>query len=267
MGADGTIVAFTHRPEHDMDLGLRGRRAVVAAGSAGLGLATAQALADEGVAVAICGRDEHRLQAAVAGLGPNAVGILADVSVSGESTRFAAEAEDLLGGVIDIAVLNAGGPPPGAALSTDLDAFRHAFELNTLSGIELAQAVVPSMIEQRWGRVVAITSMGARQPIPTLAASTSARAAITAFIKNLSTDVARYGITANTIQPGLHATDRLTALHDADDLERMTADAPSRRAGDAGDFGAIAAFLCSEPANYINGASLAVDGGITRGLQ
>lgn len=147
-----------------MNLGISHRRAIVAAGSAGLGLATARALAGEGVAVAICGRNPDRLNAALASLGSGAVAIVADMSVPGDATRFAAEAQDRLGGTIDIVVANAGGPPPGTALSTDPDAYRGALELNFISGVELIQAVVSPMRAQRWGRVIAVTSMGRVNP-------------------------------------------------------------------------------------------------------
>jgi len=248
-----------------MDLGIAGRRAVVAAGSAGLGLATAQALVDEGVLVAICGRDPERLAAAVAALGDGAVGIEADLAEPGVAAAFAAEAEERLGGTIDIAVANAGGPPPGLPSTTTPDAYRAALELNFVSTVELAQAVVGPMRAQGWGRILAITSIGARQPIAELAASTSARAAVTAFVKNLATEVAADGVTANTIQPGLHLTDRVRQLGhgSAAAVEAV----PARRLGDAADFGAVAAFLCSEAANYVCGASLIVDGGASRGLQ
>lgn len=247
-----------------MDLGIAGRRAAVAAGSAGLGLATAQALADEGVLVAVCGRNPARLDAAVAALGPNAVGITVDLADPYGAAEFAEQAEDRLGGTIDIVVANAGGPPPGRPTSTSLDEYRAALELNSLSTIALVHAVIPAMREQRWGRVLAITSIGARQPIVDLAASSAARAATTSFIKTLSQEVGPDGVTANTIQPGLHATERATALHGGAD---RTAGIPLRRLGDAGDFGSIAAFLCSEPANYITGASVIVDGGASAGLQ
>lgn len=249
-----------------MDLGIAGRRAVVAAGSAGLGFATAAALVDEGVRVAICGRDEGRLDAAVAQLGPGSVGVVADLSDPDQAGEFVTRATDLLGGPPDIAIANAGGPPPGPATTTGLDDFRHALELNFLATVALCQAVVADMTAQRWGRIVAITSIGARQPIPFLAASTSARAATTAFVKNLATEVAGDGVCANTLQPGSHETDRIRNLG-GDQYRQLAADIPAGRLGDAADFGRVAAFLCSEPANFICGASLIVDGGATRGLQ
>ncbi len=248
-----------------MDLGIAGRRAIVAAGTAGLGLATAQALADEGVLVAVCGRNPDRLDAAVAALGPDAVGIVADLAEPDGAVSFAEQAEDRLGGTIDIVVANAGGPPPGLPTTTSLDDYRAALELNSLSTIALVQAVIGAMRDQRWGRVLAITSIGARQPIVNLAASSAARAATTSFIKNLATEVGRDNVTANTIQPGLHATDRVKALHAGGGDQ--TAGIPLGRIGDAADFGSVAAFLCSEPANFITGAAIIVDGGASGGLQ
>lgn len=249
-----------------MDLGIRGRRAAVAAGSAGLGLATAQALVDEGVRVAVCGRDPDRLAAAVAALGESAVGVVADLSSTDGAIAFAAAAEERLGGTVDIVVANAGGPPPGIASRTPIEDYRTALELNCLSNIALVQALLGPMRAQRWGRVLAITSIGARQPIPYLAASSIARAAMTSFVKNLATEVAADGVTANTIQPGSHETDRIRSLA-AERAAELLAEIPAGRLGDAADFGAVAAFLCSEPANYVCGASIIVDGGASRGLQ
>jgi 3-oxoacyl-[acyl-carrier protein] reductase len=248
-----------------MDFGISGRRAVVAAGSAGLGLGTAAALAADGVAVAVCGRDRGRLDAAVARLGDDAVGIEVDLSDPSEAERFVAEAAERLGGTIDIAVANAGGPPPGSATTTDLDAYRIALDLNFLATVALCNAAVGPMRAQGWGRVVAITSIGARQPIGTLAASSAARAAATSYVKNLSREVAADGVTANTVQPGSHDTERIRSMHgDSPDVARGI---PVGHLGDPDDFGAVVAFLCSQQAAFVTGASLIVDGGASSGLQ
>jgi len=247
-----------------MDLGLKQRRAAVAAATAGLGLATAKALVDEGVQVAICGRDPERLADAAALLGDGVVAIRADVSTTDGATAFVAEAMDRLGG-LDILVANAGGPPGGMASSTPLDDYRSAIELNLLSTIAMCLAVVPAMREQRWGRILAITSIGARQPIPFLAASVTARTGVTGFLKTLATEIAADGVTVNSIQPGSHRTDRLRSLH-VDQLDALVADIPAGVVGDPTDFGAAAAFLCSEQARFITGTSLLVDGGAARGL-
>jgi 3-oxoacyl-[acyl-carrier protein] reductase len=248
-----------------MDLGIGGRRAAVAAASSGLGLATARALAAEGVRVAICGRDADRLAAAAHQIGEGAVAIVADLSRADEASRFVAEAGERLGGALDILVPNAGGPPPGTFASTELDAYRRAFELNCLSTIAMCQAAVPAMRERRWGRVVAITSLGARQPIESLIASSTARAAVTGFLKVLSAEVARDGVTVNSVQPGPHRTARVTSLAGAG--EELAAAVPAGRLGDPDDLGAIAAFLCSEQAGFVTGVGLHVDGGANRALQ
>jgi len=248
-----------------MDLGLTGRRAVVAAGSAGLGLGAARALAAEGVLVAICGRDRTRLAAAVEQIGHDAVGLVADLSHPEEATRFVTEAGEQLGGSIDIAVANAGGPPPGAPLETNLDDYRQAMDLNFLSTVALCNAAAPAMQQTGWGRIVAITSFGAREPIITLAASSAARAAATSYIKNLSRQVAPDGVTANTIQPGSHDTERIRSMYGGS--SNPGAGIPVGHLGSPSDFGAIIAFLCSQQAGFITGASLVVDGGATRGLQ
>lgn len=248
-----------------MDLGIRGRRAAVAAGSAGLGFATAAALAAEGVAVAICGRHRDRLDEAISAIGNGAVGIVADLAAPGAAASFASEAAELLGGPLDIVVANAGGPPPGRASRTSIEAYEQALRLNFLATVELCNAAVGPMREARWGRILAITSVGARQPIETLAASSAARAAVTSYVKNLATEVAPDGVCANTIQPGSHATDRMKELA-GDDPAAATRGIPAGHLGDPGDFGRIAAFLCSEPAGFIRGASIPVDGGASRSL-
>lgn len=247
-----------------MDLGLQNRRAAVAASSAGLGLATARALVDEGARVAICGRDPERLAAAATTLGPGVVAIEADVGSEAGATGFVAEATERLGG-LDILVANAGGPPSGSATATTLDAYRRALELNLMSTVAMALAALPPMREQRWGRILAITSIAVRQPVPFLAASVTARTGVTGFLKSLATEVAGDGVTVNSIQPGSHRTDRLRELA-GDQVEALVADIPAGHLGDPGDFGACAAFLCSDQARFITGTALLVDGGATRGL-
>jgi 3-oxoacyl-[acyl-carrier protein] reductase len=245
-----------------MDLGISGRTAAVAAGSAGLGLGTAKALAAEGVRVAICGRDPQRLDAAVAAIGHGAVGLRWDVSTPEGAAGFVDEAILTLGQV-DILIANAGGPPPGTFATTDLDAYRHALDLNLLSTVEMCRIAIPPMRERGWGRVVAITSLGVKGPIPTLMASSVARAGVTSFLKITAGEVAADGVTVNSVQPGLHATDRVTALGDA---SRFAAAVPTKTLGDPDDFGAVTAFLCSEQAKFITGAGVLVDGGATPGL-
>lgn len=242
-----------------MDLGLTGRRAAVAAASGGLGFATAQALAAEGVRVAICGRDPGKLAEAAAKLGPDSHAISADVGTPEGATSFVEQATAALGG-LDILVTNAGGPPAGTFADTDMDAYLPALRLNLLSVVAMCKAAVPTMQARQWGRVVAITSISVRQPIPNLILSNTARAGATGFLKTLAREVAADGVTVNSIQPGSHATDRLKSLHGGD-LSRAANEVPARKVGDPGDFGACVAFLCSEQASFITGTAIPIDGG------
>lgn len=248
-----------------MDLGIAGKRAIVAAGSAGLGFATAQALVNEGVRVAICGRDTAKLHAATERLGSDAIALVADLSTPVGSTQFAEEAASALGGC-DILIANAGGPPPGTFASTDLDAYQYAFDLDCRSAIAMCQALIPAMCEQRWGRVVAISSIGAKQPIGGLMASSVARAAITSFLKITAREVAANGVTVNNLLPGLHTTDRVTGLYNSDAIDDLARSQPTGTLGVPSDFGAMAAFLCSQQACYITGTSTQIDGGAYAGL-
>lgn len=251
-----------------MELGIDGRRAAVAGASAGLGLACARALAAAGVRVALCGRDADRIGAAAETIraeGGDAVGLVADVSTTEGATGFVADAVATLGAV-DILVANAGGPPPGTFASTDLDAYLPALRLNLLSTVALCSAAVPPMAERGWGRVVAITSSTVRQPAPQLILSNTARAGATGFLKTLASEVAPRGVTVNSAQPGLHATDRLAQLYEGD-LTAAARSVPVGAVGNPADFGTVVAFLCSEHARFITGAALPVDGGASRGLQ
>lgn len=241
-----------------MDLGIDGRRAAVAAASTGLGFASARALVAEGVRVAVCGRDRTRIDAAADRLGPNAVPLVADVSTPAGATAFVEAASEALGGV-DILVTNAGGPPGGNFEQTPVDAYPTALDLNLMSVVAMCKAAVPAMQEQRWGRVVAITSLSVRQPMAQLILSNTARAGATAFLKTLAREVARDGVTVNSAQPGLHLTDRLREIY-RDGL-------PDRPLGDPADFGQVVAFLCSEQARFTTGVQLHVDGGDYAGLQ
>lgn len=241
-----------------MELGIGGRRAAVAAATSGLGLASAVALAAEGVHVAICGRDEARLAEAAEIVGHNCVPIVADVSTPAGAAGFVTDAADALGAV-DILVTNAGGPPPGNFASTDVDAYGAALDLNLMSVVAMCKEAVPGMQERRWGRVVAITSLAVRQPMAQLILSNTARAGATGFLKTLALEVAGDGVTVNSVQPGLHGTPRIEQLYSEEQQRSM-------RMGDAGDFGAIVAFLCGEPTKFTTGVQLHVDGGAYLGL-
>jgi 3-oxoacyl-[acyl-carrier protein] reductase len=251
----------------DMDLGIRGRTAAVAAGSAGLGLGAAKALAADGVRVAICGRDETKLAAAVeqieAAGGSDVVAIVADMSNPEGARQFVDAAIEALGQV-DILVTNAGGPPPGTFANTELDDYRGAFDMNCLAMIEMCRAAIPAMRERGWGRVCAITSVGVKQPIDFLTASSVARAGLTSFLKITAREVAADGVCVNSAQPGTHWTDRVSKIMPS--REAANATALTGVVGDPDDFGQAVAFLCSEQAKFIVGTGLLVDGGQTVGL-
>ena len=241
-----------------MDLGISGKRAAVAAASSGLGLGSATALAAEGAHVAVCGRDEARIAEAASTIGHGCIPLVCDVASAEGGERFVAMAAEALGGV-DILVTNAGGPPPGNFASTAVDAYPSAIDLNLLSVVGMCKAAVPAMQARGWGRVVAITSLSVRQPMPNLILSNTARAGATAFLKTLAREVAEEGITVNSVQPGLHWTNRVRALYP---------DGPGdARMGDADDFGAVVTFLCSEQAKFLTGAQVHVDGGSYQALQ
>ena len=247
-----------------MNLGIAGRRAAVAAASRGLGFGVSAALAREGVHVAMCGRRRDAIEDAAARIGNDAVPLVADVSTAASAAAFVRAAANALGGV-DILVTNAGGPPAGTFATTDLEQYQTAFELNCLSVIAMCDAAVPAMQAQGWGRVVAITSIAVRQPIAELILSNTARAGATGFLKTLAREVAADGVTVNSLQPGLHETERIRELHGGD-TAAPAAGVPAGTLGQADEFGAVAAFLCSEHARFLTGAAIPVDGGAHGGL-
>jgi 3-oxoacyl-[acyl-carrier protein] reductase len=250
-----------------VNYGIAGRRAAVAAASSGLGLATAKALADEGVTVAVCSRSRERIEAAAAEIGPLAVPLVADVATEEGAAAFVRSAQEALGGV-DILVCNGGGPAPGNFESTPLDAYRSAVELNCLAQIAMCSAAVPAMREQRWGRILAITSIGVRQPIGGLILSNVARSGLTAFLKTLAREIAGDGVTVNSLQPGYHETERIRSLYGGDEqaIAELAASIPAGILGQAEDFGRIAAFLCSDAASFLTGTAIPIDGGAATGL-
>lgn len=246
-----------------MNLGIAGRRAAVAAASQGLGFEVARALAAEGARVAMCSHSRDKIERAAAEIGDAAVPIVADLSTAEGAAAFVGAARDALGGV-DILVPNAPGPPAGNFDAVSLDQYEPAFALNCLSTIAMCTEAVPGMRARGWGRVVAITSIAVRQPIADLILSNTARAGVTGFLKTVAREVARDGVTVNSLQPGLHRTARLTGLDR--DLDEVARSIPAGALGRPEDFGAVAAFLCSDAARYITGAAIPVDGGAYAGL-
>jgi 3-oxoacyl-[acyl-carrier protein] reductase len=175
-----------------------------------------------------------------------------------------ARTNELIGG-IDILIANAGGPPPGNFASTPVESYDAALRLNLVSTVAMCKAVVPAMQKQKWGRILAITSSSVREPIDRLILSNTARAGLTGFLKTLAREVAGDGITVNSLQPGLHATDRLSSLYG--DLDAIAKTVPAGKLGDPDDFGHVAAFVCSEHAKFVTGVAIPLDGGALHGLQ
>lgn len=244
-----------------MDLGLKDRRALVMGGSRGLGKAIAQALVAEGSQLAICGRDAGRVAVTAAELG--AAGIACDLSVPGAATALVAEAVRRLGR-LDVLVVNTGGPPPGLFADLADAAWHAAFEGLWMSSVGAIRAALPGMRTRRWGRVIVVTSIAAREPVANLMLSNSLRAGLHGLVNGLSREVASDGITVNALLPGYTLTERLAEL--GLDEARLAAQIPAGRLGRPADFGAVAAFLASEPAGYITGQALAVDGGLLQSI-
>jgi 3-oxoacyl-[acyl-carrier protein] reductase len=254
-----------------VDLGLTGRRALVAAASKGLGRACAETLAAEGAQVFIASRDAAVIETTATAI--KAAGwAAADVSKAGEPERLVEAAADRLGG-LDILVVNAGGPPPGTFESTPLDRWDPAFQLTLMSAVRLVHAGLPHLKKSDQGRIVFITSISVRQPLPVIALSNSLRAAVTGLAKTLSRELAADRITVNCLAPDNVLTDRLRALaaaagQDVDEqLNRMAAASPMGRFGDPAEFGAACAFLCSRQAGFITGQTLGIDGGSLIGVH
>jgi 3-oxoacyl-[acyl-carrier protein] reductase len=244
-----------------MDLGLRGRRALVMGASSGLGQATAAALVEEGARVAISARGAERLAGVARQLG--AIAIVSDTTVAGAAATLVQEAEQRLG-ALDILVVNTGGPPAGLFADLGESAWRTAFDSLWMSTVSALRAALPGMRARKWGRVIVITSIAAREPVPNLLLSNSLRAGLHGLVNGLSKEVAADGVTINALLPGYTMTERLAELKL--DLPRLEAQIPARRLGTARDFGAVAAFLASEQANYITGQALACDGGLLQSI-
>ena len=255
-----------------MDLGIKGKRAIVCAGSKGLGRGCAEALAAAGVDLVVNARGAEALEETARAIstkhGVKVIPVAADIT-----TEEGRAAVLKAAGAVDILVTNAGGPPPGMWSDWSRDDFIKALDANMLAPIALIKALVPGMMERGWGRVVNITSQSVKAPIPVLGLSNSARAGLTGFVAGTARQVAPHGVTINNMLPGLHATDRAVSLDrgvaEAEGITmteaaaRRAATIPVGRYGTAAEFGAMCAFLCSVHAGYIVGQNILLDGGST----
>jgi 3-oxoacyl-[acyl-carrier protein] reductase len=262
-----------------MDLGLKGKVALVAASSRGLGRAVAEELASEGASLVLCARGEAALRATgdaiVAAHGAPVLAVPADVGRRGEPERVVREGIERFGR-IDILLTNSGGPPPGPFESLTDEAWQQATALVLSSVVAFCRAVLPGMKARRWGRILNVTSIAAKQPVDNLMLSNSLRSAVTGFARTLATEVAPFGVTVNNLLPGFTRTERMVELSEVtakkegitaeQALARFAAQVPLGRMAEPREFAALAAFLASERASYITGQSMAADGGWIRAL-
>ena len=245
-----------------MELGINGRVALVTGASKGLGLGVARALVAEGATVAVSSRSGERIGRAAEEIGAHPYEH--DAADAAGAARLVERVQEDLGR-LDIVVANSGGPPASAdPLSFTNEQWRSAYETLLLGQIALIEAALPRMREQGWGRVLSLSSSVVLEPSPVLVLSSAHRAGLLAALKTIAGQVAGDGVTVNTLMPGVIATDRIRELG-ADKPDRVNA-IPAGRLGTVEEFGAAAAFLCSEPAGYITGTTLLVDGGASRSV-
>jgi len=253
-----------------MDLGIKGKRALVCAASKGLGYGCARALAEAGVDLVMNARGAEALEAAAAEVrtdfGVEVVTVAADITTEDGRAAVLDAA-----GTLDILVTNAGGPPPGLWTDWGRADFIAALDANMLAPIAMMTALLPGMMERGWGRVINITSQSVKAPIPVLGLSNSARAGLTGYVAGTARQVAGHGVTINNLLPGIHATDRATSLDQGvSEAQGISMDAaraqrcatiPAGRYGTKEEFGAACAFLCSRHAGFIVGQNVLLDGG------
>ena len=263
-----------------MDMGLKGRAALVSGASRGLGLAIARGLAAEGCNVSICARGQEALDAAAQDIKDEfKVDVLSqavDVSQPGAAEGMVKAAIEHFGR-LDVLVTNAGGPPPGFFDDFSQEDWQKAVELTLFSALGMARAALPAMRKAGWGRIINMTSISVKQPISNLLLSNSIRAAVTGWAKSLADEEGKNGITVNNICTGLFRTERMEKLAQAraqtqgvtpeEVITGMAAEVPLGRLGNPEEYGDLAVFLASERASYINGVSYLIDGGLYRGLM
>jgi len=260
-----------------MDLKIEGKKALICAASKGLGKATAMCLAEEGAELMLCARDLDSLKSAaeeIRAVTKRPVHFKeCDLTNEGSRAELIQAVEKSMGS-IDIVVHNTGGPAPTSAEETQLQQWKEGYERLFASVAHLNQAFIPGMKKNRWGRIVAVTSLSVLEPIPGLAVSNAMRSAVTAMLKTLADELAPFNITVNCVAPGLINTDRSKSLLETrleksgQSREQFMGDylksIPAKRLGEPDEFGSAVAFLCSEQAAYITGSTLSVDGGKRR---
>ena len=246
-----------------MNLHLDGKVALVTAGSKGIGFAIARGLAAEGVRVALCARTAPEVDEAAAAVG--GTGFVADVSSEGDLERLFREVRGAIGAP-DILVTNAGGPPSGTPTQIGLSGWDGAYNLTLMSVVRLVQHALPAMRERGWGRIINVTSLSVREPVPTLTLSNAFRAAVTGYAKTLAGEVGKDGVTVNNVAPGYTATARTDELFGGEARGQLEADIPLGRFATPEEVAAAAVFLASQGAAYITGQTLLVDGGLTKGV-
>lgn len=266
--------------EREMDLKIKGKIGVVTAAGQGLGRAVAENLAAEGAELLICSRDKNKINETAEEIADKyrtkIIPVVCDVTDKNDIKNMRSILEKEFG-TCHMLFANAGGPPPGAVDTFDDEDFRNALELNLLSSINLVNIFLPFMKEQKWGRILANTSISVKQPLGGLALSNVSRAGVVSFIKTLSDNVGKYNITANTIAPGYIMTERVVNLltdrsekegRDYDEIKKEIENMiPVGKIGSPEEFGAFSAFLLSEIASYITGVTYLIDGGMYRGTM
>jgi 3-oxoacyl-[acyl-carrier protein] reductase len=261
-----------------MDLGLQGKTALVLGGSKGLGRGVADALAAEGVAVALLARGKEALDRAVGEInsrGGRALAVPADLGEWTTVERAAKTAREQLG-PIDILLNNSGGPPPSRAIGVAPEVWEAQFRAMVLVFFRLTELLLPEMRQRKWGRIINVASESVIQPIPQIAISNTLRASVVGWAKTLAGEVARDGITVNTLLPGAFDTDRVRQIQQATSaregvsleelVQRTVRNIPVGRMGTPAEFGAMAAFLASPLAGYITGSMIRLDGGSIRSI-
>jgi 3-oxoacyl-[acyl-carrier protein] reductase len=262
-----------------VDLGLKNRNVIVAASSDGIARAAAEKFAAEGANVAMCSRDAKKLNAAAAQIrkqyGARVIAEPLDVTDEAAVEKFVKQVAQEFGGV-DVCVTNAGGPPPKMFFATTTEEWHRSIELNFMSVIYFARAVLPWMQKNQWGRLVTITSITVRQPVSDLIYSNAVRAGVLGLIKSLSNEFGKDGITVNNVGPGFTATERLKQLiakrskemgmSPADFEATLGVDAPLKRVGQPEEVADAIVWLASDRASFITGQTLLVDGGLFKGL-